>query len=60
MITRHTHPEDLAHTTGIVAVSALGVSLMALVAGLAVVSSQETPVGPVFSESDVAVVTTIG
>ncbi|RUR03531.1 hypothetical protein ELQ94_03090 [Labedella endophytica] len=45
------HPYDLAHTTGVGAVSALGVSLVALVGGLAVLSSNEQTSGPTFSES---------
>lgn len=54
------HPDDLAHTTGIVAVAALGVSFVALLAGLTVISAQETPAGPVFSESEIVAETSAG
>ena len=60
MIERRVHPDDLAHATGIVAVAALGVSFVALLAGLSFLSPQETPAGPLISESDISLETSVG
>jgi hypothetical protein len=60
MIKRRVHPDDLAHATGIVAVAALGVSFVALLAGLSVISAPEAPAGPFISESEISLETTVG
>ena len=60
MLTQRIHPDDLAHTTGVVAVAALGVSLVSLLAGLTLMAAVDVPQAPVFSESVVSVESSTG